>query len=218
MAESMLTQSEPNSNAAAAEPKPDTGAQPVQGQQQKAEGQTQQTGDQPADGQQKGDSSAKAQADAKPYEIKAPEGAAFDSEVLKAYSDIANELKLPQEAAQKVLEKIAPKMQERAQQQVQKVHTEWIESAKSDKEFGGDKLSENLAVAKKALDQFGSKELRALLDESGLGNHPEIIRAFYRAGKAISEDSFVAPSKQGVKADSPMTFNDLAEVLYPSKK
>ena len=31
-----------------------------------------------------------------------------------------------------------------------------------------------------------------VLEESGLGNHPEVIRVFYRAGKAISEDRFVA--------------------------
>lgn len=213
----MLTQGEPNSSAPAADQKPATG-QPEQGQQQKAEGQTPKDGNQPASDQQKGDSSDKVQAESKPYEVKAPEGIDFDSDVLKAYTEFANELKLPQEAAQKMLEKIAPRMKERAESQIKEVQNQWLEASKSDKEFGGDKLKENLSVAKKALDKFGTPELRALLDESGLGSHPEIVRAFYRAGKAISEDSFVAPSKQGVKADSPMDFNDLASALYPSKK
>lgn len=217
MTESMLTQSETTNTATATEQKP-AAVQTEQGQQQKAEGQTPKVGNQPASDQQKGESSDKVQAESKPYEVKAPEGVDFDADVLKAYSEFANELKLPQEAAQKMLEKIAPKMKERAEQQVQEVHKQWVDASKSDKEFGGDKLSENLSVAKKALDKFGTPALRALLDESGLGNHPEIVRAFYRAGKAISEDSFVAPSKQGVKADAPMNFNDLAEALYPSKK
>src|SRR5690606_12960663 len=42
------------------------------------------------------------------YEFKAPEGRTFDAEVLKAYSEVARELKLPQESAQKVLDKVAP--------------------------------------------------------------------------------------------------------------
>jgi hypothetical protein len=217
MAESMLTQSEQTNTATAADTKPVTGA-PEQGQQQKAEGQNPKGDTNSTSDQQKGDSTAKAQADAAPYEVKTPEGVDFDADVLKSYTDIANKLKLPQEAAQKMLEQIAPRMKERAEQQMKEVQDQWLDASKSDKEFGGDKLNENLSVAKKALDQFGTPALRALLDESGLGNHPEIIRAFFKAGKAISEDSIVTASKQGVKSDSPMTFNDLAETLYPSKK
>lgn len=213
----MLTQSAPDTGATATDVKPAAGA-PEQGQQQKAEGQTPSDGNQPAKDQQKGDSDAKAPVDAAPYEVNAPEGMEFDKDVLKAYTDIANKLKLPQDAAQKMLEQIAPKMRERAEQQMKDVQNQWLEASKSDKEFGGDKLNENLSIAKKALDRFGTPALRALLDESGLGSHPEIIRAFFKAGKAISEDSVVPASKQGVKADSPMTFNDLAEALYPSKK
>ena len=67
----------------------------------------------------------------------------------------------------------------------------------------------SLSVLKKALDQFGTPELRALLNDSGMGNNPEVIRAFYRVGKAISEDKFV-----GGKA-APVDAND-ARSLYPN--
>ena len=143
------------------------------------------------------------------YEFKAPEGQAFDGTVLGAYSEIAKELNLSQEAAQKVLDKVAPVIQARQAEQIEAVRTAWGESAKTDKEFGGDKLTENLAVAKKALDTFGSPELKKLLNESGLGNNPEVIRAFYRAGKAISEDKFV------VGKAAPADAND-ARSLYPN--
>lgn len=126
------------------------------------------------------------------YEFKAPEGVSFDEGVIGAFSEVAKELNLPQDAAQKVLDKMAPVIQARQMEQFEAARNQWAEATKADKEFGGEKLEENLATAKKALDTFGTPEFRALLNESGFGNHPEVIRVFYRAGKAISEDRFVA--------------------------
>ena len=158
---------------------------------------------------------AKAEAVAAPekYEFKAPEGKAFDAEVLARYSEVAKELNLSQEAAQRVLDEMAPKMAERQAAQIEAIRTGWAESSKSDKEFGGEKLPENLSVAKKALDQFGTAELRTLLNESGLGNHPEVIRFMFRAGKAISEDRVVTGTIGQAKA-GPKSFADLADALY----
>lgn len=119
----------------------------------------------------------------------------MDPEVLGQFSEVAKELNLSQDAAQKILDKMGPALAERQSQQLQTLRTEWADAAKVDKEFGGDKLDENLAVAKRALDAFGSDELRNLLNESGLGNHPEVIRLLYRAGKATGEDTFVRGGK-----------------------
>ena len=143
------------------------------------------------------------------YEFKAPEGKEFSPEVLGAFSEAAKELDLSQEAAQAMLDKIAPAFAQRQAEAIETARTQWATDSRSDKEFGGDKLDENLATAKKALDKFGTPELRTLLNESGLGNHPEIIRAFYRAGKAISEDTFVGGKATAAGADD-------ARSLYPN--
>lgn len=176
-------------------------------QQQATEGQN--TEGQQAEGGKTEGEQGKPEGAPEKYEFKAPEGQKFDDTVLGAYSEIAKELNLPQEAAQKLLDKVAPVIQARQAEQIEAVRTAWGESAKTDKEFGGDKLTENLAVAKKALDTLGTPELKKLLNESGLGNNPEVIRAFYRAGKAISEDKFVAG--KGTPPDA----ND-ARSLYPN--
>lgn len=147
------------------------------------------------------------------YEFTVPEGVQLDEQGLSAFSEFAKELDMPQEAAQKMLEKMGPAWQQRQAQAIATVHEQWKEASTSDKEFGGEKLTENLAVAKKALDTFGTPELNKLLKETGLGNNPEIIRAFYRAGKAISEDSFVAGS-QG----RPASGRDPAKSLYPNQQ
>jgi hypothetical protein len=78
-------------------------------------------------------------------------------------------------------------------------------------------LAENLSVAKKALDAFGSPELRVLLEQSGLGNNPEVIRFMFRAGKAISEDSFVGRST-GAGKPMPKDFGGFASALYTNQQ
>lgn len=144
------------------------------------------------------------------YEFNAPEGQYFDPEVLTAYTDIAKELNLPQDAAQKILDKVGPALAEKQTRLIEQARTEWGDAAKSDKEFGGDKFDENLAVAVKAANAFGTPELRTLLNESGLGNHPEIIRFMFRTGKAISEDGFVPNGRNSVATDP-------AKRLFPNQ-
>lgn len=169
----------------------------------------------PAEGDAKqgeGKPEAKAEGAPEAYEFAIPEGANMDESGIKAFSEFAREANLTQEVAQALMDKLAPAMAQRQAEAVEKIRSEWTESAKADTEFGGDKLAENMSVAKRALDAFGSDALRQLLNETGLGNHPEIIRAFYRAGKAISEDKVVVG---GGGVAGPQT---LAERLYPSQK
>lgn len=167
----------------------------------------------PADAQATEAPKAEAPKAPEAYEFKVPEGRAFDAEVITAYSQVAKELNLSQDAAQRLLDAVGPKMVERQTAQIEAIRNGWADSSKSDREFGGEKLSENLGVAKKALDAFGTAELRTLLNETGLGNHPELIRFMFRAGKAISEDRMVSGSATQAKA-GPRSFADLAEALY----
>ena len=143
----------------------------------------------------------------------------LDPEVLTAFGEVAKELDLPQDAAQKVLDKVAPVIQARQAEQVEKARVEWAEDSKSDDEFGGETFDANLEVAKSALDAFGTSTFKQLLSESGLGNHPEVIRFMYRAGKAISEDSYVGNSEGAAgKSNVPKDFNGIANALYSNQQ
>lgn len=150
-------------------------------------------------------------------EFTPPEGQQFDPEVMKGFKEIAKELNLSQDAAQKMLDKMAPAVAERQSQRLEEIRGQWANESTADKEFGGEKLNENLGVARKALDTFGSPELKSLLNESGLGNHPEVIRLLYRAGKAIGEDSFVGGNKS-TGGSKPTSQADYANSLYPSQR
>lgn len=146
------------------------------------------------------------------YEFTAPEGKEYDSAVLEPFAAAAKEANLTQDAAQKLLDKMAPALAERQQSQVKAVQDGWLEAAKTDKEFGGERLPENLAVAKKAMDSFASPELKTLLNTTGLGNNPEVIRLFVKVGQSLSEDGFVRGSA------SPQNTKTTAEILYPTSK
>lgn len=149
------------------------------------------------------------------YEFVEPEGVNMDKEVLGEFEGIAKELKLSQEEAQKVTDigvKLAQKWEAKQADVIQQAAAEWAATATADKEYGGDKLTESLTTAKKALDAFGTPELRTLLNDSRLGNHPEVIRFMVRAGKAISEDRMVTGGAGPTTASQ-----STAKSLYPNQ-
>jgi hypothetical protein len=142
------------------------------------------------------------------YELKMPDGVQLDSAAAEEFTAIAKELKLDQAAAQKLADIGAKMATRQAEAHAQLVET-WTEQVKTDKEIGGDKLDQNLGIARKAIDTFGSPELKALLNSTGLGNHPEVVKLAFKVGKAISEDRFVTGSPKGAETD-------MAKKLFPN--
>lgn len=191
-------------------------SQPAETKQQSTDEQNQVT-DQKGDDAEKTESEQAPEGAPEKYEFKAPEGQTYDPEIIETYSEIAKEFNLSQEKAQKMLDVVAPKLAERQAAQIQSIHEQWVESARSDKEFGGEKLPENLGVAKKALDTWGNPALRTLLNESGIGNHPEVIRFMVKAGKSLSEEKFVGSSPGAGTKTAPRNFNEQASALYSNQ-
>ena len=143
------------------------------------------------------------------YEFTMPEGMESDKASEAEFVAIAKELKLPKEQAQKVVDLAVKREQARAQAFDQQV-SGWEASVKADKELGGDKLPETLAVCKKAID-LGPPELKDLLNSTKMGSHPAVVKWAYSVGKALSEDRFVRGG-QGPATGS----KDAAQVLYPN--
>lgn len=98
-----------------------------------------------------------------------------------------------------------------AQQEHLKQRTSaWAEELRNDKTFGGENFNRNSELAHRVIKTFGSEALIKQLKETGLGNHPELVRLMYRVGSAMSEDQFVGGAKSGGK---PRTAE---EILYGS--
>ncbi|HAU5802079.1 peptidase [Citrobacter freundii] len=144
------------------------------------------------------------------YEFKPAEGQELDAAALEQFEPIARELNLTNEQAQKMVDlygtKIMPMVQQQQVEAWQKTTEQWAADVKADKEIGGDKLTGNLSAAQRALAQFGTPELKEYLEGTGLGNHPELVKAFVKIGKAMSEDGMVTGKESGQRS--------AAEVLY----
>jgi hypothetical protein len=140
-----------------------------------------------------------------------PEGAELDAGVMTVFAEAARELNLPQKAAQQLIDKMAPIMDARRAEQMQVQTEAWETAAKADPEFGGAKLDASKVQIARAMNQFATPELRTMLDETGLGNHPELVRFMVRAGQAISEERIITnglPASTGIRS--------AADTLYPA--
>lgn len=147
-------------------------------------------------------------------DFKLPEGTEVDTELMGEFTTLAKDLNLTQEQAQKLAElggKIALKANGPGDEAIiEQAKGVWGKEVLADKEIGGDKLAENLSVAKKTLDTFGTPALTELLNKSGMGNHPEVIRLFLKVGKQISDDNVLV---SGNRSPSPQNH---ADKLYGS--
>lgn len=184
-----------------------TGGQPAGNNGTPAGGQPNGQGGQP-NGQQGGQPNGQGQGEVE-YKFDFPEDMPVDEGELNDFKSTAKELGLNPEQAKKLVDlrvKYAQSLQAKHAEAVGK----WRGDSQVDKEFGGDKFQENLAVALKARDTFATDELKSLLQSTRLGDHPEVVRLFYRVGKALAEDKFV---KQGATTGASGT-KSTADILY----
>ncbi|HGY4244435.1 TPA: peptidase [Citrobacter freundii] len=199
--------------APAADPAKPEGDKPQPG----AEGDKPQDG-KPADGDKPADKSddkeQKPEGAPEKYEFKPAEGQELDTSALEQFEPIAREMNLTNEQAQKMVDlygtKIMPMVQQQQVEAWQKTTEQWAADVKADKEIGGDKLTANLSAAQRALEQFGDPELKEYLDSTGLGNHPALVKAFIKVGKAMSEDKVVTGGHESGGSD-------LISAFYPKK-
>ena len=151
-----------------------------------------------------------------------PEGYEYDEKLAGDFGGVAKELGLSQDKAQKLVDHYIQLTQKAIQvhnERSAQISEEWKTSAETDKEYGGAKFAENIAVAKKALESFGTPELTKHLNESGLGNHPEIIRFCWKVGKLLSDDH--QPDDLSGRMKDPnkkLTEEEIAKLLFGGQK
>lgn len=173
-------------------------------------------GENPAEGQgQEAETEDEPQGAPEEYaNFEVPEGVTLDQEVLGEFKALGKELNLPQAQAQKVADlgvQLAQKWAAAQTANVEALQAEWLETTKADKDFGGEKLAATLADGKKALDAYGTDALREVLNQTKLGNHPEVIRFFAKVGQTLNEDGHVSPSGQASERPK-----DVAKRLFPN--
>lgn len=160
-------------------------------------------------------------------EFTMPEGFQVNEEVMGEFTGLLGEIEqstgqaLPQEAAQKFVDMGGRLVQEGVEMAVQHAadfHAqrtqEWIDTFQQDSELGGteEQQQQSLSEAKRVAQALGGDALIQAIDDTGAGNHPEIIRAFFKLKDVIGEDGKV------IVANSGGGETNLAQRIYPNQQ
>lgn len=143
-------------------------------------------------------SKAKGEAQVAPekYELKLPDGVILDEAAFKAVEPTLRELNLTNDQANKLATAYAAFQTTQVKAQADAALRQvdgWVSAVSADKEIGGPGKPQDLPAVKDAqaaLARFGSPALAAFLDASGIGSHPEVIRAFAKIGALTREGQF----------------------------
>ncbi len=144
-----------------------------------------------------------------------PEGVTPNATVMDSFKGIAKELGLSQVAAQKLVDFQAQSVKAEVDARLNeftKTVEAWGEESK--KAFGSD-FAKEFGNAAKAVERFGDASLRTMLQETGLGNHPALVKFCAKVGALLKEDAPVDGRRAGGEGKS------TAELMFdkmPAKK
>lgn len=140
------------------------------------------------------------------YELKLPDGAHLDASALERTAAWARERGLSNEQAQAVLEFANDQAQAWLQSQRAEVQRlafeEWPTQLQADPEYGGARFNETAEFARRGFAKFGTPALKQALQETGYGNHPELVKTFARIGRELAEDQIEGGGKGGASSRS----------------
>lgn len=149
-----------------------------------------------------------------PEKLAMPEGFDKKDPLFQEFATQAKDLGLTQTQAQnltgiytKAIESVATANRDAWRQTVEG----WRATVEGDTEIGGQKLTTTvLPAVAKLLDQYGGSEVRQALNLTGAGNHPALVKFFYKVATALGEGQHVAGGPSGSKPAGPS-----AQAMYP---
>lgn len=123
-----------------------------------------------------------------------PEGVELVPEIVEEAKTIFKDMGLSQDQAQTLVDFNSSqfvKAREEAQEAWDNTLNDWEKSSKDDKEFGGADFDKNLSGIRKAVKHFGNDEFREILDHTGVGSHPEMLRFLHKVSAIIKDDDIL---------------------------
>lgn len=157
------------------------------------------------------------------YEFTVPDGVQLDEELVKEFEPLAKEYGLSQGKAQKIVDlgsKMMQKAVDRYTEAAQVAHAEqvkgWLEAAKADPELKDDVAKGADSEAARVMNTLATPELKKFLNETGFGNHPEMIRLALKIAPGMREDGFFRGGQGGQKEGVENAMSSI--YTHPSRK
>ena len=153
--------------------------------------------------------------------IKLSENMSLDETMLGEFTDFAKKVNMSQKAYDqsvtygvKLVEQAQKHFVEAMQKQQEQQVLAYQKATFSDKDIGGENYMPSLTTAKLAYRQFVSPELDAVLKQTGLEFHKDLIKMFKSVGEMMQNDTLKGgknpPSNNGNKAE------EKANRMFPS--
>ncbi len=132
----------------------------------------------------------------------------ISARTLARFRDLARSHDLPPQAAEQMMA-IHQEHMEGLDKNRRALIAGWATQVRTDPAFGSNAFPAMLHTARQAVARFGGDRLKQVLDETGLGSHPEVIRTFWKVGKATEHLPQPGPKR-------PPTHEETIRALYPS--
>lgn len=148
------------------------------------------------------------------YKLALPKDSLLEPSTVDEIVSYAKEQGLSNEAAQKMLERengAVAGYQEAQDKEVKEIRDGWKGETKADKELGGENFTKSSETALRVIDRFATKDFKTLLEDTGFGDHPEVVRIFTRIGAMMTDDQFVQSKAQASgkeRSDADILFGD----------
>lgn len=150
------------------------------------------------------------------YDLKLKDNSGLDQSHVDALQSFAKERGLSNDQAQSILDRDAERLASFTKSSIETAKAmgqKWVEEVKADAEIGGQHFQKTVEDAVSVINRFGTPELKKVLNSSGLGNHPEVIRMISRIAKTMGNDQLVVSNMDQALPEK----KSPAEILYGKK-
>ena len=141
-----------------------------------------------------------------------------DEGVLDDFKEFAHQNNLTQDQADNLLGLFSELEEEEAKNEEQAMEDLKVETTIGLQRDWGKNYDGNLDYARRAYAQFGTPELTEIMDNTGFGNHPEVIKAFSKVGQLLGEEALAVGTGLGRNQMSPQSALEEIQALYSDKE
>lgn len=149
-------------------------------------------------------------------DIKFPEGMTVADADRDSFLGILNNQEMtPSQKAQALVDlqaQVTQQASEAGSQAWADMQDQWVNEVRNDPDVGGQRFESSLTNIGKLIDEFGSDDLRAVMDITGAGNNVHVIKFLANVASRLTEGTQVSNGSP-VKTEA-----SIAETLYPSMK
>jgi hypothetical protein len=123
-----------------------------------------------------------------------PEDPAIDG-IKDWYKDVALKANLTNEQAKIVIEDYVALERSCNEERIKAIEIQQKDVIEELKKDFGSAFEQRIEIAKQAVKQFGGDDIVNILNETGLGNNPKVIKMFAEIGKSLQEDKIISSDK-----------------------